>query len=256
MTNIVRFPVLVFVLSFVGLWLSVRLGFFLRTKLRPLDQAEREDFNVVQGATLTLLGLIIGFSFSMAISRYDLRKSDEAVEANVIGTEYLRADLLPAPDAARVRELLQKYLAHRIAFYEARDPGLVEQINRETEQLQTEMWSSVRASATKQPTPVVALAVSGMNEVLDSQGYTQAAWENRIPVAAWNLMVAVAVFGSLLTGNGAHRVRTLLFPVLPLVISTAFFLIADLDSPRRGIIRTHPHNLLNLSESLNGVKGN
>ena len=60
-------------------------------------------------ATLTLLGLIIGFSFSMAISRYDQRKVYEEAEANAIGTEYVRADLLPAGDAARVRALLRDY---------------------------------------------------------------------------------------------------------------------------------------------------
>jgi hypothetical protein len=66
----------------------------------------REDFSVILSATLTLLGLLIGFSFSMAISRYDERKNYEEAEANAIGTEYVRADLLPAADAAKVRRPL------------------------------------------------------------------------------------------------------------------------------------------------------
>ena len=61
-------------------------------------------------ATLTLLALIIGFTFSMAVSRYDLRKNYEEAEANAIGTELLRADLLPADDAANTRRLLRGYL--------------------------------------------------------------------------------------------------------------------------------------------------
>jgi hypothetical protein len=183
-----RFPALVFVVSFLGLWLSVRIGALIRTRQSPLEKDEREHFSVVQNATLTLLGLIIGFSFSMAISRYDQRKNYEEEEANAIGTEYLRIDVLPANDAAIVHELLRKYLDQRIAFYESRDRARIEEINRATAQLQTEMWSVVRANAAAQPSAISALAVSGMNDVLNSQGYTQAAWLNRIPTAAWMLM--------------------------------------------------------------------
>ena len=81
----------------------------------------REDFGVVQAATLTLLGLIIGFSFSMATTRYDLRKTYEEAEANAIGTEYVRAGLVPGANGAKVRALLKKYLDLRILFYRARD---------------------------------------------------------------------------------------------------------------------------------------
>lgn len=103
MNNATDYPLLVFVLSFLVLWLSVRIGAFLLSRRRKLEEEIREDFGVILGATLTLLGLIIGFSFSMAISRHDQRRNYEAAEANAIGTEYVRADLLPAPDAAKVR---------------------------------------------------------------------------------------------------------------------------------------------------------
>ena len=97
-----------------------------------------------------------------------------------------------------------------------------------------------------QPTPVRALAVAGMNDVLNSQGYTQAAWWNRIPVGAWCLMFGIAVFCNVLLGYGAHRVNAKLFMVLPLVVAISFFLIADIDSPRGGVIRVRPQNLQSL----------
>lgn len=246
----ISFPILVFLVSFFALWLSVKAGAFLRTKQSPLDSAEREDFAISLGATLTLLGLIIGFTFSMSLGRYDERRLYEQAEANVIGTEFLRADLLPGEGAARVRELLKKYLRLRIAFYETNDSPLLEPINRATEQLQNELWSAVRAEAIRQPTPMVALVVSGMNEVLDAQGRSQAAFWNRIPGAAWFLMGAIAIFSCLLIGSGARSKGTVLYPVLPLVIAVALLLIADLDSPRGGFIRLHPRNLLSLSASL------
>ena len=121
MTAIVDLPILVFVLSFVVLWLFAQIGVFFRTRLRPLAEDERQDFGVVLTATMTLLGLLIGFSFSMAISRYDQRKNYEAEEANAIGTEYVRAELLPVADATKVRGLLKKYLDQRVLFYETWD---------------------------------------------------------------------------------------------------------------------------------------
>src|SRR5215813_8990867 len=123
-----RTPLLAFVLPLLGLWLSVRIGVWLRRKLQP-DKDTRDDLLVVQGATLTLLGLIIGFSFSMAIGRYDQRKVFEEAEANAIRTEFLRAELLPAPDTVRIQDLLKKYLDQRIAFYETKNWDQLGQIN-------------------------------------------------------------------------------------------------------------------------------
>lgn len=245
-----RFPLLVLLISFIGLLLSLRLGVSLGKK-KPLDKESREDFHIVLGSTLTLLGLIIGFTFSMAVSRYDQRKGYEEEEANAIGTEFLRVEVLPAGDVAKIQELLKKYLELRIAFYQSRDDGQLQQINRDTSQLQDELWSATRKAAAVQPTVLVTLSISGMNDVLNRQGYTQAAWLNRIPYAAWSLMVAIAIFSCLLIGVGAPKIGLSFAVTLPLVTAIAFFLIADLDSPRGGLMRMYPENLVSLSQQLN-----
>jgi hypothetical protein len=252
MPNLMNFPLLVFVFSFLVLWLSVRIGVFFHVKRKSMDEQEREDFNVILASTLTLLGLIIGFSFSMAISRYDQRKNYEEEEANAIGTEFLRVELLPTADAAKIQDLLGRYLDQRILFYQARFESRLGQINTDTAQLQSELWTAVRGPAAAQPTPVTALAVSGMNDVLNTQGYTQAAWWNRIPIAAWGLLGIIAICSSLLIGYGVHRAKagSILLLVLPLTVSISFLLIADIDSPRGGIIRVRPSNLISLSQSL------
>lgn len=252
MISIILYPLLLLPISFVMMWISAWIGWAILRKHFPLDEQARENSGIVLAATLTLLGLIIGFSFSMATGRYDQRKNYEAAEANAVGTEYVRADLLPPAEAARVRALLRSYLDQRILFYLTRDDAEVRRIDARTAELQTELWSAVRAPAVTQPTPVIALAVAGMNEVLNSQGYTQSAWWYRIPVAAWALMAIIAVSCNILVGYGARPVPTggrLLF-VLPLLISVAFMLIADIDTPRRGMIRVVPQNLTNLAQSL------
>jgi len=245
-------PLIVFALALFVLWFSARIGSsFLKRRLH-LEEGVRQDFSIILTATLTLLVLIIGFSFLMGINRYDQRKDYEEAEANAIGTEYVRADLLPAADAARVRALLRNYLDDRILFYETRNEQQLRQINANTAQLQSELWAAVKTPAAAQPTCVVALAISGMNDVLNSQGYTQASWSNRIPAAAWLLMAAIAVCCNLLLGYGARDAKTVIFllQVLPLIVSISFFLIADIDSPRGGVILVHPENLLSLVESL------
>jgi len=252
MINAMDYPLLVFVLSFFVLWLSTRIGASFLRRHRKLEEDTREDFGVILAATLTMLGLLIGFSFSMATGRYDQRKNYEDAEANAIGTEYVRADLLPAADAAKVRALLRNYLDQRVLSYVTRDEQQIRQIDARTAQLQTDLWSAVLAPAAAQPTPMVALAVSGMNDVLNSQGYTQAAWRNRIPIAAWGLMAAIAICCNVLVGYGARNLKAkgILFLVLPLVVSISFFLISEIDSPRAGVIRVNPQNLASLVEFL------
>jgi hypothetical protein len=251
MFDLTQYPTLLCVVSFLALWLAAWLGSFLRKK-RALDEELREDFGFVLAGMLTLLALLIGFSFSMAIGRYDLRKTCEEAEANAIGTEDVRADLLPATDAANIRALLKRYLEQRVLFYFAQTDEEFQRINLQTAQLQNELWSAVRAPSAMQPNPVVALAVAGMNDALNSQSYTQAAYWNRIPTAAWALLATIAVTCSLLIGYGSRSAKAgpKLLAILPFGASVAFMLIADLDAPRHGIMRVRPQNLISLEKSL------
>src|SRR5437773_10766696 len=99
-----NFPLLVFAMSFLLLSLAAAVGYIVRSKIHPLVEEGRDDFGIILSATLTLLELLICFSFSMAISRYDQSKNYEVAEANEIGTAYVREVLIPAGDRARVRE--------------------------------------------------------------------------------------------------------------------------------------------------------
>jgi hypothetical protein len=243
-------PFVIFAIALAAQWLAAACGNLFRKRIRPLGEDERGDFDTVQTATLTLLALIIGFSFSMAVTRYDQRKNYEEAEANAIGTEYVRADLLPLEHAAQARQLLRKYLEQRVSFYIAGSGREISRIDADTARLQGELWSAILRPANAQPTAVMALAVSGMNDVLNSQGYTQAAWLNRIPVAAWAMMGLIAIACNFMVGYGERRKGGALLLVLPVITSIAFLLIADIDSPRGGIIRVLPQNLLLLSESI------
>jgi hypothetical protein len=252
MPNLADYPWLVFVLSLVMLWLCAQLGAALRRRQEARGQHAPETFTIVLTASLTLLGLIIGFTFSMAVSRYDMRKNYEAEEANAIGTEYLRVGLLSPGDSAAMRILLRSYLDQRILLYHSAEEDSRVQMRQRTAQLQRQLWSTVQRAAATQPNALTALAAAGLNDVLNSQSYTQAAWWNRIPTAAWLLMWLIALLCNIMVGYAASgaTVRTLVLLLLPLLLSTAFLLIADMDSPRGGVIRVRAQNLVSLSEQI------
>jgi hypothetical protein len=148
MTSFIDSPFAVLLVTFLALSGAAYIGDRPIRRLRPIKKDERVDFDTALAATLTLLGLLIGFSFSMAVSRYDQRKNCEGAEANSIGMEYRRADLLPADDAARVRQLLRNYINQRIKFYVERPIG---DVDVDFAKLQDELWSVVARAANAQP---------------------------------------------------------------------------------------------------------
>jgi len=245
-------PLFISVAVFMGLWLASLVGSWLHRHNPSAEGELHEDLGILLGATLTLLALIIGFSVSMASNRYDQRKNLEEAEANAIGTEILRADLLSPADAASVRSLLGAYLDQRILFYINQDETRQAQIDQSTSQLQASLWDAVRGPATAQPTPDTVLVLAGMNDVINSQGYTQAAFWNRIPRPVWWLMATIALCSNVLFGFRSRdgKAARKLSLVLPLVVSIAFLLIADIDAPRHGLIHVSAQNLENLAKSL------
>lgn len=240
----------VFVTAFAVQCAAAYMGDFLRRRGAPIEETTRKDFGTILPAALTLLALIIGFSFSMASSRYDQRKTLEEAEANAIGTEYVRADLLPAAQAAQIRELLVKYAAQRISFYQDTDAARLQQVDSETAVLQNKLWHAVTSPALAAPTPIAALVVAGMNDVLNSQGYTQAAWWNCLPAGAWLLLILVAIASNFLFGYSERRDGRVRLMLLPLIVSVPLFLIADIDTPRSGVIHVVPQNLIALVKGL------
>ena len=188
----------------------------------------------------------------MAIDRHDQREIFEEGEANAIGTELLRADLLPPKISAATKDLLLQYIDQRILFYSKQSPEKIQEIRSKTDQLQMALWNEILPVVRANDTPAIALVASGMNDVLNSQGYVQAAWWNRIPFTAWALMAAIAVCANLLVGFGARNFQknTALFMIFPFVVSVSFFLIADIDSPRGGVIRIEARNLVALKNNL------
>jgi hypothetical protein len=249
--GLLEYPLVMSLLVGLGMAAAALIGIDVNRR-RAADPDARDYRGLFVGSTLGLLSLVIGFTLSMSVARYDLRKAYEAQEANAIGTEYDRIDLLTGADQGKIKALMSNYLDERIRFYAARDKQELRQNAVRTEQLQTQMWSAVSAAGTAQPNPVAALAVAGMNEVLDDKDYAAAAWRNRLPMENYLLMAGLALLASGLIGFGAPKTmsRTAILTIMPAVISVAFFLIVDIDSPRTGFVHIAPYNLLDLAQSI------
>ncbi len=254
MSPLNQHPFYILILSLTVLGASVWCGGALLSRFKNKVAWSQTDFNLVQTATLTLLSLIIGFTFSMAIGRFDQRKVLEEAEANSISTAFLRADMLPVEARTQIKKILIQYAEQRILFYTEEESAL-KRVNARTAELQNELWRVAAQAAHAQPTPTTALAVASISDAISAEGHSQGAAWNTIPRPAWWLLAAIAVCANLMFGFGSHHFnshRSILF-TLPVIISITFFLIADIDSPRSGSIRVVPQNLTNLAQTLSKV---
>lgn len=252
MVAFIDHPAVLFIVLFCVFVAAVAFGAHILRRVVVLPEVDREDFKIVQAATLTLLALLVGFSLSMAVGRYDQRKNLEEEEANAIGTEYARADLTDGVVSAKMKERLLRYTKLRLADFRTRDPQELQRIGRETANLQSELWELAEQVAQAKPTPIGALVVAGMNDVLNSQDYSEAARINHIPLGTWFLMVLIAMFGCIMQGYGTQGTlrKGLLVTILPFTVALSLALVADIDSPRGGIIRVQPQNLTRLLQTL------
>jgi hypothetical protein len=249
-------PFSIFIFTIITCAASVWFGNAALSKYRTKDSETAQDLGIIQTATLTLLALIIGFTFSMAIDRHDQRELLEAAEANAISTEYLRSDLLQSPTDINVKITLRSYLDQRIEFYSWQDKETAKELTLRTNQSKTTLWNEIIPVAQQNSNAVIRLITAGMNDVFNAQGNTEAVWQNRIPYPAWALMGAIAICANLIVGFGARNFshNIALFMMFPFVIAVSFFLIADIDSPRSGVIKIEARNLILLKETLNQGK--
>lgn len=218
------------------------------------DEARRSQIGGVQGAALGLLGLLIGFTFAMAVARYDTRRELVLKEANVVGTTFLRAGLLPEAHRAPVKDLLRHYVDVRLK-YEAlmRDPAMLAEGLRRSAEIQNALWQRAEAVAKEAPTPITATFLVTLNELIDTDAERIHAGRNQIPSGVWVLLVFVAAFGCFTSayGSGAQGARSAFTSaLLPLLIAIVIVLIFDLTHSRQGFISISQQPLIELQRAI------
>jgi len=246
---------LVFLITTALLLLLGEAGFRAGLRLYiTRDEQRKSQIGGIQGAILGLLALLLGFTFSMAVGRYENRRDLVLLEANSIGTTFLRAALLPADHRVAVENLLRRYIDARLAFSAAgRDPVLISKAEGMTAELQRQLWEHTVAASAEAPTPVTATFITALNETIDLDESRLVAFRSRVPAAVWLLLLVVAGAGCCASGYGAGASGARMGfsnVMLPILIAIVITIIADFDRPRHGLIDVSQQPLLDLKANV------
>ncbi len=215
------------------------------------DSLEKTDIALVLGAVVTLLALLLGFTYAMSEGRFEARRLLVIDEANAIGTTYLRAKTFPEPQSSEIQKLLHRYTALRIesASGTRDDPEKIRGIENQTKQLHSMIWSHAVGLSKGDPNPVVAVFLLSLNEMIDLHTKRVAAFRNRIPFTIYLVLFVVSVLTLWLVGHyfrlNSRRVRVLTL-MLAFLVASVMWLIMDLDQPVRGAIRASQQSLFDL----------
>jgi hypothetical protein len=248
----------VFLLTIAAVLVSMGIGVLLGERVRRRPEHETEtSIGTIVGATLGLLAFLLAFTFGGATERLQTRKKLLLDEVNAIGTTYLRAELLGEPHPSEIKKLLRDYVDVRVDLAKA-EPSrymamLSESIAR-SEGLQDRMWSQVVAMAQAgRDTRIEALFIDSLNHMIDLQTSRATVFEYRLPPVVWQVLYVILMLSMLmvgyqagLAGKGSWKVGI----ILALTFATAFYLIADLDSPLKGTFRVRQQPIFELQKKM------
>ncbi len=219
-------------------------------------RGERETgqvpYELVLAAALTLVALLLGFTFSMGLERYDSRRDTIVREANAIGLAYERSDLLDPAAAGDVRARLRAYLATRLEMLRAVDPAQRAGADAKSAVQWHLMWEDGVAAAARHPTSnAIPLLLAALNEVSGVRVAERAVLDAYIPKSVVVMLVAISVLTMLMLGYrfGRNRrreaVAILLFAV---ILAVAIGIVLDLGAPQRGMISVSVEPLAQLQQ--------
>jgi len=220
---------------------ATALGAYFGRRVRHLSDSLKEPFGILQAALLGLVGLLLAFGLSLAVSRYENRRANVVSEANAIGTTYLRAQTLAEPMRTRSLDLLVRYTKTAVSVAD-HVPGSdeVHRARAAEERIERRLWAQAGVALERAPlASAPRLYVESLNEMIDGEAARVAALSNRVPTAVLVLevlgsAVALGLLAAYLTLVGRGEIAVVLASGL-----VAFLLLvtADLDRPTRGMIR-------------------
>jgi len=230
--------------SEIGRWLGGRT-----------EDRGSSNVSTLESAVFGLLALMLGFTFAMALSRFEARRDAVLNEANAIGTTALRARLLPEPERKEVLQLLKQYVKIRLEITQ-RPVSRTELMTAisQSNALQESLWQQAATLAAKNNGMVpTGLFIQTLNDMIDNQGKRLAALRNRVPNIVLLALFGIAIVGSTFAGyaNGMdpRRIRMPVY-VMAVLVSGVIFLILDLDRPGGGFIAVSQQPMIDTAASI------
>jgi hypothetical protein len=202
--------------------------------------------------------LLVGFSFSLALGRYDARRGTFLREANAIATTFLRTQLLDAKTATEIRSDLRAYVEERLDFARAdAAPKQRTTADQDSEALQRKMWTAAMHAASRDSrSTMIPLFVSALNDTINLSIEERAVLTNHIPdvVIIWLLLIALIASAMMGYGFGKEGRHAPIFKaVFAAMIALVFGLVLDLDRPQRGIIRVNLSSMQRVQQIINSA---
>ncbi|NJL99735.1 MAG: hypothetical protein HC840_26485 [Leptolyngbyaceae cyanobacterium RM2_2_4] len=226
-----------------GMAASMEVGFRLGMRERQQDPNDSPEGNgAVDSTVFAILGLILAFTFTGALSRLDNRRELIAKEANAIGTAYLRLDLLSAETQAELRPIYRDYLSQRIDLANSVEQASVaEALFESTLALQNQIWQiSTQAVLAEGNPALTSLVIAATNDLIDVTNERLQAFRMHPPSVVYYLMYILALAAALLIGfnmSGQNK-RSYFHAVLFCsIISATIYITLELEDPRRGLLR-------------------
>jgi len=240
------------ILAMIGL---MQTGWHIGKKFKD-ESAKPANVGAIEGAIFALLGLLIAFTFSNGLSRFEDRRKLIVEEANNIGTAFLRIDLLPQEAQPEMRTLFRSYLDSRLAACR-HIPDLKAakaELDRGT-QLQQQIWSHAVNHCTGQPTPCMMLLLPALNSMIDITTTRTMMSQFHPPLIIFILLIVFSLAAALLAGyDMAEGSRSWVHLIgFSVAMAMAVYVILDVEYPRIGFIRIDQTDqvLIDLRKSMN-----
>ena len=242
-------PPTIFFMGLASILLAGELGWRLGTRMKD---GTAGNISTLESAMLGLLALMLAFTFSMALARFEARRDALLNEANAIGATALRARLLPDPHKSETLKLLREYVQIRLDIVR-RDTSLAESkpIIDRSNAIQEALWQQAMASASKDRGLIpTGLFIQSLNEMIGNQGKRLSALRNRVPNSVLITLLAIACAASAFAGYASaveNQHTRIPVCIMGLLVAAVIFLIVDLDRPSAGFIRNNQQPMVDVA---------
>jgi hypothetical protein len=209
------------------------VGVWLRRSHAEGEGGSQSESHLLS-ANLALLGLLIGFTFSLALTRYDVRRTMVVTEANAIGTTWLRAGLAGEETGPRLQAAIARYTDTRLRLPESGETTTVE---TDTDRAQSALWAEMRGAIRDTPPPIAATIVTATNAMFDAASARKAERNARIPLRVLEVVLLFSLMSAGIVGyvlGGARRRHRVVTSILFLLLTLSLLLVLDLDRPWTG----------------------
>ncbi|MCX4029680.1 hypothetical protein H0A36_13035 [Endozoicomonas sp. SM1973] len=242
---------------FISMALCIEMGDRIgRSKQGLVNESSKAQVNTIQNSLLGLLALLLGFTFSLSLQRFDSRSNLVVDEANTISTTYLRTQLLPPAVRKHINPLLIDYLNIRV---QVSSISLVDNEKRKVlstkaTQIHNLLWLQVKQAAEQGKNYInTRLFIESLNLLIDIFSKRSAELNRHVPELVLFILYgtflmtgSIVGYASGVTGNRVPFVTYIMVAMIVLLV----FIIIDLDRPKRGIIKVNQNSLIELQASM------